>query len=196
MWLHFVFPCSVLTLTWLILKCSHSTLLASRDLARSFACGACEPLQWGGSDGSPSLSPCPPVPAPPSLFSQGGASVDTPASLGHVQCFMLQSGTTLGPWRLPPLALRLPSPLHFLDHSSCCPPSHVPAGLGRLDPRFPLLYASLPSPLHIWPHLPMSFLTLSPTDGSLLPPRLHDILCFHSLLRAFACAASIRLPPS
>ena len=45
--------------------------LPSRLPGRSFACVACEPSQRGGSDGSPPLSPCPSMLAPPSLFSQG-----------------------------------------------------------------------------------------------------------------------------
>ena len=46
----------------------------------SIACVAREPPQRG-SDGSPFLSPCPPVLAPPSLSSQRGVSDDRPRPL-------------------------------------------------------------------------------------------------------------------
>ena len=177
--MHFVISCSVLTLTWLILKCSHSTLLASWDLARSFACVACEPLQRGGSDGSPPLSPCPPVPAPPSLFPQGGASEDHPG-LPRPRS-MLHVAVGSHPWPMAPPSPGLApsqSPSCSLSTAHAVHPAMLP-GLGHLDPPFPLLlYASLPWPLPIRPHRPMSFLTLLPADGSHSPPRLRDLLCF------------------
>ena len=140
MWLHFVIPCSVLTLTWLIFKCSHSSLLASRDLARSFACVACEPSQRGGV-----------LTAHPSshhvhrcrhrLLSshRGGASVDHPG-LPRPRS-MLHVAVGSHPWPMAPPSPGLApsqSPLCSLSTAHAVFPAMLP-GPGHLDPQFPLL---------------------------------------------------------
>jgi len=68
----------------------------------SIACVAREPPQRG-SDGSPFLSPCPPVLAPPSLSSQRGVSDDRPRPLWPRSMLHVAVG-------YPPRPLAPPSP--------------------------------------------------------------------------------------
>ena len=199
MWLHFVIPCSVLTLTWSILVAAtapHSPPGKGPVLLLVLPVSLCS----GGVLTVHPLSPSPPVRAQPSLTSQRGESADHPGL--HRPRSMLHVAVGFHPRPSAPPSpgyTRLPIPL-LIDHGSCCPSFALyhPAWAATA-PRSPLLshFASVffLTVVGAWPLWPRHFLTLIPAVDLLSPPTAPGhFLCMCS--PSGAVPALTRLSPS